>query len=159
MIETICQECGRPLSFPNQYAGTARSCHFCGSIVSLPDRQPPSARLPATAQKSVRLKRKQGPLGIDQGLLIFGSVLLGFSVLLCITGALTGQTGSPFSLSLFVLGFIILVVSIVGVGLALYDVDILSEWTRASFTVTSAFIVFVPAGALGVATAVLTYSP
>ena len=159
MIETLCQECGRPLSFPNQYAGTARACHFRGSIVSLPEREPPSARLPATAQKSVRMKRKQGPLGIDRGLFIFAALFLTFSVLLCITGALTGQTGSPFSLSLFVLGFIVLVISLVGVGLALYDVDILSQLTRASFTLTSALLVFVPGGALGILTAILTYSP
>lgn len=127
--------------------------------MSLPDREPPAARLPAAAQKSVRMKRRQGPFGIDQGLILFASVLLGFSILLCITGALTGQTGSPFSLSLFVLGFIVLVISVVGIGLALYDVDILSEWTRATFTITSAFLVFVPAGALGALTAVLTYSP
>ena len=90
---------------------------------------------------------------------VFAGVFLGFSVLLCITGALTGGTGSPFSLAVFVLGFVIVVLSVTGLGLAMYDVDVLSEWTRASFTVTSALALFVLTGALGGLTAYLTFSP
>lgn len=159
MIDTICQECGKRLSFPNQYAGTARACHFCGAIVSLPEQQPMAARVPASAQKSVRVKRNTGPLGIDKSFLIFTGVFFGFAALLCITGALTGGTGSPFSLAVFVLGFVIVVLSVTGLGLAVYDVDVLSEWTRTSFTVTSALALFVLTGALGGLTAYLTFSP
>lgn len=160
MIETICQECGRPLSFPNQYAGTARACHFCGAIVSLPEVRPVAARTPATPNKSVRVKRgNTGPFGLDRNFVIAAPILLGFAVLLAATGALTGQTGSPFSLSLFVLGFILFGVSLIAVGIAIYDVDVLSEWSRVSFTLGTALLLFVPVGALGILTAVLTYSP
>lgn len=159
MIELICQECGHRLSFPNQYAGTARSCHFCGAIVSLPETLAPSARTNQAAQKSVRLKKNTGPLGLDRGYFIFASVYLGFSVLLCITGFLAGATGEPFSITVFVIGFLILVLSSTGTILAVYDADVLSEWSRTSFTLVSALALFLPTGALGALTAYLTYSP
>lgn len=159
MIELICTECGHRLSFPNQYAGTPRSCHFCGAIVSLPEQLPPAARGGNNAHKSVRLKQKQGPFGQDRNLLIFAGVLIGFAALLCVSGFLTGQTGSPFALTLCVLGLLILATSVAAVCMAIFDVDILSSWTRLSFTVPSALGVFVPAGALGVLTTYFTYSP
>ena len=163
MIETICQECGRPLSFPNQYVGMAKACHFCGAIVSLPDSLPIAARAQKGTAKgahnSVRLKRPVGPFGIDRGLLIFTAVWLAFSVLLAMTGFLTGQTGSPFSLTLFVLGFVVLVASVVGVCAAIIDVDVLSDWTRATFTLWFALLLFGVTGGLGIWTAMLTYSP
>jgi hypothetical protein len=159
MIEQICQECGHRLSFPNQYAGTARSCHFCGAIVSLPETLPPSARVPNAAQKSVRMKRATGPFGLDRNYLIFAGVFFGFSLLLCITGFLAGGTGEPFSITVFVLGFVVLVTSAAGTIMAVYDVDILSEWTRASFTLGNALLLFLPCGALGALTTVFTYSP
>lgn len=159
MIDTLCTECGHRLSFPNQYAGTARSCHFCGAIVSLPEQQPLAARVPAGAQKSVRIKRPAGPFGLDKTYFIVACSLFGFAVLLTITGYLTGQTGSPFSLTLFVLGFILLVGGVSSTALALIDVDILSEWSRVSFTVPTAIVLFIPVAALGGLTAYLTYSP
>lgn len=163
MIETICQECGRPLSFPNQYAGMAKACHFCGAIVSLPEATPIAARTPKNvakgAHKSVRAKRPAGPFGVDRGLLVFSTGWILFAGLLSLTGFLTGQTGSPFSLTLFVLGFVVLVASVVGIILAVYDVDILSEWTRATFTPWFAMLLFCATAALGAWTAMLTYSP
>lgn len=163
MIETICQECGRPLSFPNQYAGMAKACHFCGSIVSLPETTPIAARSakagPKGAHRSARMKRPTGPFGLDRGLLIFTTVWILFVALLTMTGFLTGQTGSPFSLTLFVLGFVVLVISVVGICTAIIDVDLLSDWTRATFNLWFALLLFGVTGLLGVWTASLTYSP